>query len=471
MVLVSEEPRVINHRTSAPRGKRPPASGGYFVSLRLANVRCFGPEQTLSLEDHDGKPARWTVLLGDNGVGKTTLLRALAILAPIQTPSHVRARPLDGLRSEVAELVQKVRSRPVAQGSFAYGLPVRESIRTGQTDFTMAASLCQASSLEADDPSRSESEVVQVGLEVRTAIPPFPIFCAGYGASRRMGAGSLDAKDNPFATLVDDEATLRNAEEWLILVDYAANKESDRRKKQKAETELRRVKETLVSLLPDVNDIRVELNARPGGAPRVEVETPDGWVAIRDLSLGYRTTMAWVVDLAYRLFEAYPESQDPLAEPAVALVDEIDLHLHPKWQRDLMGHLARRFRNTQFITTAHSPLVVQAVPGANIAVLRREGDHVVIDQDLTSIRGFRVDQILTSDLFGLPTARDPAQDGLRGRREAILGKARLTKGDETELARIEAQLVEAPGGESPQQIEAMSVILRAAARLKRAHGA
>ena len=55
----------------------PPA---YFLSLSLENVRCFGPEQTLDLTNEEGNPAQWTVLLGDNGTGKTTLLQAIAAL-------------------------------------------------------------------------------------------------------------------------------------------------------------------------------------------------------------------------------------------------------------------------------------------------------------------------------------------------------------------------------------------------------
>ncbi|MEO5727052.1 MAG: hypothetical protein ABI134_02340, partial [Byssovorax sp.] len=101
---------------------------------------------------------------------------------------------------------------------------------------------------------------------------------------------------------------------------------------------------------------------------------------------------------------------------------------------------------------------------------RRQGDHVIIDQDVQSVRGWRVDQILTSELFDLPSARDPAQDELRLRREEILGKARLTRADKAELARIEAELVDAPSGETPQQIEAMNIILRAASHLEKARG-
>src|SRR5580658_1996785 len=52
--------------------------GVYFLSLTIENVRCFGPKQTLDLSDGHGKPARWTILLGNNGTGKTTVLQALA---------------------------------------------------------------------------------------------------------------------------------------------------------------------------------------------------------------------------------------------------------------------------------------------------------------------------------------------------------------------------------------------------------
>ncbi|HEX2094238.1 MAG TPA: AAA family ATPase [Longimicrobiaceae bacterium] len=188
---------------------------------------------------------------------------------------------------------------------------------------------------------------------------------------------------------------------------------------------------------------------------------------IQDLSLGYRALMAWVVDLAYRLFERYPDSPNPLAEPAIVLVDEIDLHLHPRWQRTIMSYLTERFPNTQFIVTAHSPLIVQAAQDANIVLLRREGDHVVIDNDVEAIRNWRIDQVLTSDLFGLETARPPELDELIREHNRILGKSRLTKKDERRLKELDAAIGDLPAGETPQDMEAMDVIRRAAEVLKR----
>ena len=224
----------------------------------------------------------------------------------------------------------------------------------------------------------------------------------------------------------------------------------------------------LIDLLPDVEAIRYA-EPRDDGmipVPRVEFQTPYGWVALDQLSLGYRTMMAWTVDVARRLFERYPDSPNPLAEPAVVLVDEIDLHLHPQWQRQIIDFLSERFPNTQFIVTAHSPLVVQAAANANIVLLRREGDHVVIENDLEAIRNWRVDQILTSDLFGLESARPPHLDEYFKERREILSQGPLDEAAKERLAELEEKIGELPGGETPDEMRAMDIIRRAAAWLE-----
>ncbi len=148
------------------------------------------------------------------------------------------------------------------------------------------------------------------------------------------------------------------------------------------------MKQLLIDILPDVEDLRFTEPTEASPTPVVEFNTPDGWVPLRQLGHGYRTLVAWMVDFASRLVETYPDAEDPLAQPAVVLLDEIDLHLHPKWQRDIMGHLSRCFPNTQFIATAHSPLIAQAATeDTRLVLLRREGDHVIIDNSIEAIRG------------------------------------------------------------------------------------
>src|SRR5207247_817848 len=133
----------------------------------------------------------------------------------------------------------------------------------------------------------------------------------------------------------------------------------------------------------------------------VGVSTKDGEVPLRQLSYGYQTMMAWAFDIGWRLFRHYPDASSPLQQPAIVLIDEIDLHLHPRWQRDIRARLSIHFPNVQFIATAHSPLIAQAFLDANLAVVVRDGDHSVIENDPVKVDNWRVDQILTSELFGL----------------------------------------------------------------------
>jgi hypothetical protein len=288
--------------------------------------------------------------------------------------------------------------------------------------------------------------------------------CYAYGATRRMGSAALSrSAGDPSASLFRDDVTLVDAEEWLLVEDYART----RGHKPQSELRLERIKKVLVDLLPDVDNLRIQESDTRSPKPTIQLKVPFGWVSLADLSLGYRTMIAWTVDLASRLFEAYPDSPNPLAEPAVVLVDEVDLHLHPKWQRQLREHLTERFPNAQFVVTAHSPLVVQASENENIVVLRRQGDHVVIDNDVETVRGWRVDQVLTSDLFGLQTARPPEYDDLIARRNALLAKPRLDEIDRSRLEQLEGRIAALPGGESLEDFKAMEIIRQAAAELKR----
>ena len=473
--MTTEPKRATSRRKpAASLDNAPPV---YFLSLAVERVLCFKDRQVLDLSDGNGKPAQWTVILGDNGVGKTTLLRCLA---------GMEMRNLHGMDSEDEEAFPSLfiyeNSNIISMWQELEILKKSTANFSIQVIYGAPLSFYKRKALNNKKVPGFQKAVVSTELQVRDAslMFKFPsrystdtegsrligLICYGYGATRRMGETSLsesiDSENS--ASLFSEKASLINAEEWLLQTDYAARsaagKTRDRLQKQ-----LSQIIEILKRILPDIEDIRIAPADEEISRPRAEFLTPYGWVRLSSLGLGYRTAIAWMVDLAVRLFQRYPNSEDPLAEPAIVLVDEIDLHLHPKWQRNIMSFLTERFPNTQFIVTAHSPLVVQAAKDANIVLLRREGDRVVIDNDPEIVENWRVDQVLTS-VFELPTARPASLEPLLTRRQEILSRARLSKADEAELQQLETQIGSLPTAETPDDIKAMDIIRRAAQLLE-----
>jgi hypothetical protein len=427
----------------------------YFTGLTVENVRSFSSPQHLDLSDGKGRPSRWTIMLGDNGTGKTTLLQCLAGMTPQELMVQQRT---EQLKVYVPDIFHK--SPPHDR--------YRTLMRVDAKLLNLTAQFAQGSKLESAAANFNRSVITLHiakggGNSTSNYTANYKLFTIyAYGAGRRIGSAALsDLRDSdPQATLFDDNCALLNAEEWLLQADYAVAKSNDLVAARRRD----RIKNILIRLLPDVDDLRIQ--AGTSQTAFVEASTPFGWVPMRSLSSGYRSVVAWMVDLASRLFDRYPNSEDPLAEPAVVLVDQIDLLLHPKWQRELVQNLSSIFRNTQFIVTAHSPLIVQAATEATIILLRREGDHVVIDNRADSVRGWRLDQIIASDLFDNLGTRDPKTEDLLKQRKDILTKPNLSVDDKAALHKIDEQIGILRFGENSEQNAAMEIIERAAKKLQ-----
>lgn len=443
----------------------------YFKCLKLENVRSFGREQPLDLTDESGNLARWTLLLGDNGVGKTTLLQCLGWMRPGYEGSP-RSKTLGigpALPSEENEVLE--------------GL-----LRVGEkTVFDMSADICQGSELDKP-PHKTFSTTIKAifkGRELQTAEPSWisetrfkksfgkfnEPFIIAYGANRQMGEQNLGKSEleDTIATRLSDVTELYDVIEILTELDYAARAKNGKGKEQNL---LNILKYSLTKILPgdkSINDIKIIPGKFVGGEFKrstVNLNMFSGSVPIQALSLGYQTMLAWVLDLAWRLSHQYPDSKDPLQEPAIVLIDEIDLHLHPHWQLKVMDTLAEIFTRTQFIASAHSPLMVQSKPNANFAIVTQKGTEAVIENEPGTVRGWRVDQILNSDYFNIYPSRDPETQQLYERRDQLTHKSKRSSAEERQLREVEGKILALPVATNPEDIEAMELIREAAQLLK-----
>ncbi|MEH2447254.1 MAG: AAA family ATPase [Nostoc sp.] len=211
--------------------------------------------------------------------------------------------------------------------------------------------------------------------------------------------------------------------------------------------QLESVRGSITSLQPEFSDLRVERLPL-----RMTVIKRGQELIINQLSDGEKCLLAMVGDLARRLAIANPSLPDPLEGEGVVLIDEIELHLHPKWQREIIPALTRTFPNCQFIVTTHSPQVISQVKPEGIYILEKTDEGVVAKKPESSF-GRDSNRIL-EDLMGVPERPQEIK-------ESLLELFRLIDAGNIEGARqLRQQLAIEIGADEPEFVKADVLIRR-----------
>lgn len=133
------------------------------------------------------------------------------------------------------------------------------------------------------------------------------------------------------------------------------------------EKQLEKIKETIINFIPNIKDIKID---RSLSYPFLAEKIDGSQFPLSELSQGEKSVISLVGDLARRMLILNPHKENPLDTPAIVIIDELELHLHPQWQENIISKLEHTFKNTKFILTTHTPTIVSSVKNENLYLIK-----------------------------------------------------------------------------------------------------
>jgi uncharacterized protein (TIGR02646 family) len=394
----------------------------YVRELTICNFRMIRRLE-LAFEDpplrESGDPIRtgWTVYVGENGAGKTSILQALALALG----GEYQLRKAVVNWDKLLRRPRGRRKRP-REGFVKVGLSTGDAI---ELRF-----------------NKDRAWFKSGGEGALTTL-------RAYGATRNLPTTRPPASWKSVEAMVrivnlfDPYSPLCSAEGWIAGLT-----------KDRFEVVALALKD-LMRLEPG-DRIRRQVHTESDSGRRIHVPIVDignSTSRFDDLSDGYQSMVALAVDIMAGLSK---KTSDFRTDPGIVMIDELGNHLHPSWRMQVVASLRRTFPRMQFVVTTHDPLCLRGLEIGEIVVLRRESRGTTAQIVNESVAHLRADQLLTSPLFGLVGTRDPdvlrASEGDTQRYDELFLKATRSPAEESELQHLRAAIVQrTAAGETPTE--------------------
>lgn len=319
--------------------------------------------------------APWILLTGENGYGKTSILQAIAG----SIAGHIKEKHID-------EYFRVNFSKTSLKSTFSYlkGKKITLFVYRGKSI-----------NKESNNPKIHTSYTANYN-----ALRPFiPIAC--YGSSRLdtyTESSSERIQQSKTKNLFDSTSLLENIEYQLTRW-YA--KKSDKEFNEK----YKKTKKLLIDIL-QIKDIQVDF--KTDKVTYIEQDnTGESYepLSLHQLASGYRSLIAMVGDMILKLFRTQPDILDPKELVGIVIIDELDLHFHPKWQKRLPQILTKYFPKIQFIASTHSPIPFLGAPKRSVflTVNRSKEAGITVERMKhleEEIRTLTPNLLLNSPIFG-----------------------------------------------------------------------
>lgn len=390
----------------------------FLKRIHLYQFRGFH-EFEIFFDNEKGQIRKQTLFLGQNGTGKSNILKAIALITSgSETFLHLMNNPDDwvmyGKKEALIEATLVTKKNEERNISF--------KIVRGAKPHDL---------LKINDSAISQ---LDEALEHTSR----NYFVAGYGASRRYNRSaefvsskerfSLTDRSASVFTLFNPDAQLNSLTSWAMALDYRSSG-----------TNINVIKNTLNYFLEGYRFYKIDKENKT-----LLFKEGENVLKLESLSDGYQNMAAWIGDLLFRVTEKFKDYKSPLSARGVLLIDEIDLHLHPRWQRKLLSFIHDKLKNMQVIATTHSPLTAQQADEGELFGLRKNNGVVELVPFMGSPKTMLVADMLMSPVFGIETDESLEVQQMKAEVKKLKKKSVKKAVDKKRLGVLKSKLKELP---------------------------